>query len=188
MPLEEILNRIESETQKEEEAVILQSREEAKKILADAEKQADLIYDSFRRRAIEDADAMKRRMISSSTLEGRMRLEKAIEDIENEYLQKLTERIAEFKGSEEYYSFLKRKIEVASDMLGPGSIAYVNTADERRLKEMGISFQVVPMDVDPLGGAIVTTSDGKLVVDLTFKEILREKREKILKLVRDSIR
>jgi vacuolar-type H+-ATPase subunit E/Vma4 len=188
MPLEEILNRIESDTRKEEEEVILQSREEAKRILADAEKQADLIYDSFRRRAIEDADAMKRRMVSSSTLEGRMRLEKAIEDIENEYLLKLNERIAEFKGSEEYYSFLNRKIERALGMLGPGSIVYVDAEDERRLKGMGISFPVVPMDVDPLGGAIVTSADGKLVVDLTFKEILEQTREKILRLARDSIR
>ena len=188
MSLDEILKRIETETLKEEETLISEGQKEAQKILSEAQKEVEAISSSFNRRAAEDTDALRKRMISSSTLEGRMKLERSIEEIENDYLSKLTESISKFRGSSMYYDFLMRKIEDAHRALGPGSIAYVDPKDIQKFKETGLPLTMVQKGMDELGGVVVTSADGKVMVDLTFTEILRNKREKILKLARDSIR
>ena len=117
-----------------------------------------------------------------------MKLERSIEEIENDYLSKLTESISKLRGSSMYYDFLMRKIEDAHRALGPGSIAYVDPKDIQKIKEMGLPLTMIQKGMDELGGVVVTSADGKVMVDLTFTEILRNKREKILKLARDSIR
>lgn len=188
MSLDEILKRIETETLREEQALISEGQKEAQKILSEAQKEVEAISSSFSRKAAEDADALRKRMISSSTLEGRMKLEKSIEEIENDYLSKLTESISEIRGTQRYYDFLMRKIEDAHRALGPGSIAYLDPSDIKKFKEMGLPITMVQKMMDGLGGVVVTSADGKVMVDLTFSEILRGKREKILKLARDSIR
>lgn len=188
MALEEILDRINKDTEKEEDSILKKSQEESKKIIEDAKKQAGYILEQYELKAKEDADVMRRQRTSSATLEGRYEVEAARERIENKYLEALKSKISQLRGTQEYYSYLQKRIEDSCGKLGPGSIVYMDSNDAQKMNEKGFPFTVIPREIDPLGGAIVTSVDGKLIIDLTFSEILRDKSDKIRKIVRDFIR
>lgn len=188
MPLEDILNRIEAEARKEQEEIISKAQEEAKIILDDAKRQTDSILNASKMKAKEEAELMKKEKISSATLDARINIERSIEEIENNYIEEVKSRLVKFRSSNEYYSFIQRNIEGAWKVLGPGSIAYVEGKDVKKLKENGLQLTILPKEIDSFGGTVVTSADGRLTIDLTFSEILRKKEEEILKIVRDSIR
>lgn len=188
MALEEILDKINKDTEKEEESIAAQYLEESNQVLEEAKKKADEILEDQQRKANEEAEILKRQRVSAATLDGRYELEGAKEHIENEYIEALKSKIHELEGTEEYYSFLQKKMEDAWRKLGPGSLAYMSAKDAHNMKERGFALTIISKEIDPLGGAIVTSADGKMIIDLTFSEILRSKDDKIRKIVRDSIR
>ncbi len=187
MALEEILDRMAKDTENEEQALIKQSEDEAKKIIEEAKKRAISIRTSYELKAKEDADTGKRQRTSSATLEGRSYLEQEREKIENDYLETLRSKILELRETEEYLAFLQRVIDNAKKALGQDSIVYLEKKDAERMKDKGIS-SIKPADtIGPLGGAIVTSSDGKMIIDLTFSEIVRNQGDGLRKIVRDYI-
>lgn len=188
MALEEILRRIQSDTEREEKSIINSSEEEAKKVLDEARKRASLILADNETRAREDAETEKRQRISSATLEGRSYLEREREKIENDYLEELRSRIRDMRGSDEYLRYIKRVIDSARKVLGNDSLVYVGKGDADGVKKLGISQIKTSEEIDSLGGAIVTSADGRMIIDLTFSETLRNKNDEIRKIVRDYIK
>ena len=188
MPLNEILQRIEEETRKEEENIIREARSKADAILNEATKKSEIIFDQFNRKAKEDVENIRREKISSLTLEGRNLVEKEIEKIERKYEDRLRTEIEEFKKTEEYKKFLISAVENSWKKLGPGSVVYVNPQDADKVKASNIPVTVITKDIDPIGGVIVTSGDGKIFIDSTLSEIMKERREKILKIARSYIR
>jgi vacuolar-type H+-ATPase subunit E/Vma4 len=187
MALEEILEKIDRDTSEEEKAIIDKGRDQAKKIIEDAKARVQSTIDAYQKSARDDAKIMRMQETSSATLNGRYALEKAIEEIEGKYVDALKSRINELRGTTKYYDFLEKRIENAWKQLGPGSIVYLDSKDIQKMKERGLPLTFLTKDIDPLGGAIVTSADGKMIIDLTFSEILRKKRDDIVKIVRDFI-
>ncbi len=187
MALEEILDRIAKDTEKEEQALIKQSEDEAKKIIEEAKKRASSIRTNYEMKAKEDSDTGKRQRTSSATLEGRSYLEKEREKIEKEYLETLRSKILELREGDEYLAFLKRVIDDAKNALGQDSIVYVEEKDAKRMKDKGITSIKPANTIGPLGGAIVTSADGKMIINLTFSEIVRNQGDRLRKIVRDYI-
>ncbi len=188
MPLNEILQKIEEDTRKEEENIISEARKRAEAIINEATKKSELIYDQFNKKAKEDIENIRREKISSLTLEGRNLVEKEIEKIEKKYEESLRQEIEEFKKTEGYKKFLVDAVENSWKKLGPGAVVYVNPQDAEKIKGSNIPVTVITKDIDPIGGVIVTSGDGKIFIDSTLTEIMKEKRERILKIARNYIR
>lgn len=187
MPLEDILERILKDTEKEELAVIGKSEEEARKIIEDTKTKASLVRASYEERAREDAETAKRQRTSSATLEGRSYLEQEREKIENGYMEALRSRIIELRKTDEYLNHIQSSINRAREVLGQDSVIYLDKDDAERLKGKGFTSARITNGVGPLGGVIVTSADGKMILDLTLSEIVRKKNDSIRKIVRDYI-
>ena len=187
MPLEEILDRIQKDTEKEEQALISKSEEEAKKIIEDAKNKASAIRASYDEKAREDAETEKRQRTSSATLEGRSFLEQEREKIENNYQEALRSKLVDLLKTDEYLEFLKKAIGNSKKILGQDAVVYLSRDDSTRMKQKGIDSSKISDKIGPLGGVIVTSADGKMIIDLTFSEIVRNKSDKIRKVVRDHI-
>ncbi|MCL4447627.1 MAG: V-type ATP synthase subunit E family protein [Candidatus Thermoplasmatota archaeon] len=188
MPLEEILERILKDTEKEEQSIINQNQQEASAILEDARNRSQSIKTDYEGRAKEDADREKKQRISSATLEGRSYLEQQRESIEDSYLDALKTRLIEIRKTDQYLGYIQREIEMAKKVLGKDSILYADQGDAERLKRQGYNSVLISDRIDSLGGAIVTSADGKMIIALTLSETLRKKNDAIRKIVRDYIK
>jgi vacuolar-type H+-ATPase subunit E/Vma4 len=188
MPLEDILERILKDTEKEEQSIISQSEQEANSILEDARSRSLSIKSEYEAKAREDTETEKRQRISSATLEGRSYLERQRETIEDGYLDGLRSRLMEVKNTDQYLDYIQREIEKAKKVLGKDSILYMDKKDSERMKSRGFNSVLISDKIDPLGGAIVTSSDGKMIINLTLSETVRKKDDTIRKIVRDHIK
>jgi V/A-type H+-transporting ATPase subunit E len=188
MPLEEILERILKDTEREEQAIISRGQDEANAILEEARNRSEQIKSDYQARAQEDAEREKRQKISSATLEGRSYLEQQREVIEDSYLDALKSRLVEIRKTDQYLDFIQREIEKARKVLGRDSIIYVDATDSERLRGKGYNALSISDKIDQLGGAVVTSADGKMIISLTLSEILRKRNDAIRKIVRDYIK
>lgn len=187
MPLEQILKEIEEETKKQEEEILKEANSQAEQILKDAELKAQKIIEDSKKKAKIDGDKLKRQMISAAMLENRNKYEREIELIQENILMSLNKKLQEFINSEEYDKFLHDRIQKGWETLGPGSIVYANQRDIERIKKFSFPLNVIRKEVDPLGGIIITSADGKMEIDYTLSEIIRNRMEKLRKIMRDYI-
>ncbi|MGC8645253.1 MAG: V-type ATP synthase subunit E [Thermoplasmata archaeon] len=188
MGLEEIIARIDSETKTKVDAIIAQANEEANKIREEARERAKAIVEGYEKRAKDEAEVQRRQMISTATLEGRMTYEKALEEVERKYFDALISRIKDFRNRKEYIEFLKAKISEASKELGGEFVCHLRKEDAQRVRTENPELRIVEEEIDPIGGVVVTTEDGKLILDFTFSQLMREKRDELSSLVRQYIR
>lgn len=188
MPLDEILQKIEEEAQEQERAILEEARKRAESLLKEADARKEMIYQRYNTKAKEAVEEIRRERISSATLEGRTLMEKAIEEIEWKYETALKEALIEFTKTEKYTQSLLKTIERSWVKLGPGSLVYVNPQDGPRLANNNLPLTLIPKQIDPIGGAIVTSADGRIYIDSTITELLRGRRDEILKVARSHIR
>lgn len=188
MGLNEILQKIEEDTKKQEETILGEAKHRAEEIISEAKMKSESIYDQYSSKAKEEVEYIRRERISALTLEGRSEVERAIERIETIYENRLREEIEKFKKTDAYKDYLLRKVENSWKKLGPGSVVYANPQDVDLIKRGNIPITVIPKEIDPIGGVIVTSADGKIFIDSTLSEILKERKDKILKIARSYIR
>ena len=187
MPLEEILDRIIKDTEKEEEEILSGSREKAKQILEEAKGRTFSIQKYYESKAKEEADTERKQRTSSATLEGRFFAEKTRESIEDKYMEALGSRVSQLRATDDYLKYLSRVIERAKKILGDDAVVYLDEGDAKRMKGTGLNIETAPNGIGPLGGAIVTSADGKMSINLTFAEAIRRKSDEIKKIVREYI-
>lgn len=187
MPLEEILDRIIKDTEREVDTIIKESEERAKKILDENNARASSIEAHYESKANEDADTTRRQRTSAATLEGRYHVEQSRERIENEYLEALKSRIIQMRGTNDYLDYLDRAIREAKKILGEDAVVYLAEDDAKRMEKTGLKSTSLSSGIGQLGGTIVTSADGKMIIDLTFTEIIRRKNDSIRKIVREYI-
>jgi V/A-type H+-transporting ATPase subunit E len=187
MPLEEILKEIEEETNRQEEEILKEANSKAQQLLKDAEVKAQQIIENSKKKAKMDGDKLKRQIISAALLENRNKFEKEIESIQENILQNLNRKIQEFVNSPEYEKFLHDRIQKGWEKLGPGAIIYANQRDIEKINKFSFPLNVVQKEVDPLGGVIITSADGKMEIDYTLEEIIRNRMESLRKVMRDYI-
>jgi len=188
MGLEEIIARIENETKAQEDGIIAQANEKASKIREEAREKATTIVSSYEKKAKDEAEIQMRQAVSTATLSGRMSYEKALEEVEKKYFDALISRLNEFRQRKEYIEFLKEMISKASKELGEGFVCYLRKEDAQRMRSEDDDLRIEEKEIDPIGGVVVTSQDGKLILDFTFSQLMRDKRDALSSLVRSYIR
>ena len=86
-------------------------------------------------------------------------------------LEKAREVLKEYSGSESYPQLLARFINQAKSKLGKKFSVRCRKEDRRFFAEEGIELEGT--NLETMGGAIFTSGDGKLELNLTFEELLR---------------
>jgi V/A-type H+-transporting ATPase subunit E len=192
---ERIIEKINEDSKGKAENILAEAREEAEKIFRDATGEAE----RRKKEIIEDGERMaslrKQRIISEARIRTRRMEWNSREELINEVLSEARRKIAEKKGKK----IINALIEEAAIAAGGGDLEVLISEDDAKYitqkdisktsKKLSNEFGKASLLMSDerltgLGGPIVRTSDGKIVVNNTFDrriEILTgELRSKIV--------
>jgi len=184
--LSAIANEVLGDVQKEAEAIILSSQNQAKETLKAAKQQADENYKTVISQATAKAEGEKRKIASVTEVEMRNRLLQSKEELVDIAFNKALAKVKEFAATEEYHRYLLKLIEEAAKRIGQKKLALrVNARDKawltqetlnRLSKKLNCELTLLDQTEDYIGGFKIQTVDGKITYDSTLDNRLGELR------------
>jgi len=181
-----IANEVLGDVQKEAEAIILSSQNQAKETLKVAKQQADEKYKTIINQATAKAEGEKRKIASVTEVEMRNQLLKSKEELVDIAFDKALARIKEFAATDEYNRYLLKLIKEVAKRIGQKKLAIqVNAKDKawltqdtlNRLSEkLNCELTLLDQTEDCIGGFKIQTVDGKITYDSTLDNRLGELR------------
>jgi V/A-type H+-transporting ATPase subunit E len=182
--LSAIANEVLGDVQKEAEAIILSSQNQAKETLKVAKQQADEKYKTIISQESAKAEGEKRKIASVTEVEMRNRLLQSKEELVDVAFNKALVKIKEFAATKEYHRYLLKLIEEATKRIGQKKLALqVNAKDKawltqdtlnRLSKKLNCELTLLNQTEDYVGGFKIQTVDGKVTYDSTLDNRLRE--------------
>ncbi|KUH32315.1 ATP synthase subunit E [Thermococcus celericrescens] len=177
-----IIQEINREAEQKIQYILKQAQEEAEKIKAEARKRAEARADWILRKAKTQAEIERQRIVANARLEVRKKRLQVQEELIQEVITALRERLAELP-DEEYFPML---VDLAVQAVGElGSESVVVRSNERTLKllseradefrkalgeRLGREIEVsLGEPVGTIGGLVVETPDGAVRVNNTFE-------------------
>lgn|SRR3989344_8873081 len=176
-------------------ALMQEGNVEARKIISEAEKQASEgiskaketareITSRARKKSGEIVIAERDERISAAKLKAK----KIVSDATNAALDAAMEKIwlefVRIPSKGDYETMLKALITSAEKELGSG-VVHVNADDMRSAKKISKNVSDKPMAIS--GGAIVTSKNGKIIIDNSLESIFDSKRDSVRKIIFSEI-
>ena len=178
MGLEEILNTIRADTEAQYTKTISDAKAEAGKIIAEAKQRSQAIIEQKRMQSEKDLQEERLRSIASARLEAKRRLLDAKDEVLRKYEDEALRYLKEFAKSPGYKDFLLKMVNDSVTKIGAGAIVQVNDSDEKLLENSRTGdFRISEKTIDCIGGAIVSSQDGKRRVDNTLESIFEERKD-----------
>jgi V/A-type H+-transporting ATPase subunit E len=179
-----IANDVVGDVQKEAEATILVSENDAKTTLKAAKEQADQIYRDIISQAKANADAEKRKIASVTEVEMRNRLLQTKETLVDVAFEKALVELKKFVETKNYNDYLLKLIQDAAKKIGQKELVVQVNAKDRDLltpevlkhlsKKLHCELKLSDKTEDYIGGCIIQTEDGKIIYDVTIDNRLQE--------------
>lgn len=177
-------------------SLLSEANEDARKITETAEAHVRGMVEEERSKASaikRDAEVEVERLMEEqrnerlawARLESRRILAEAREDAIKGVLDDFFDVLKSAKNSPEYKKFISKAIAEAVAELGSDVTIRV-LKGERKFVPALKNVNIVE-NLDALGGAIVESSDGKILIDLTLETLFESKRDEIRKQVNDKI-
>lgn len=181
MGLEEMLNAIRANTESQYSKIITDAKTEADRILAQAEQSSQSIVSQGKVQGEKELQEEKLRTIASARLEGKRKYLETREQVLKRYEEGATRYLKEFARSPNYRKFLQSMIQEGVSKIGPGAIVQVNASDKKLLATGDMikngEYKLSPNSMDCIGGAMISSPDGKRRIDNTIESIFAEKKE-----------
>ena len=171
MALEKLLQRIESDAEKETNDIIEKARKEAEEIIREAKKKARKEAAEAEARGRKDAERLKEKMLASARRKAREMEIQAKEEAIQECLEKAKEELGKLKGKK-YEAVVKKFIEEGRKALGDCIVVPSREQDRKIAEKMGIETEG---NVKSIGGVIIRSRDGSREIDSTFESIMERK-------------
>jgi V/A-type H+-transporting ATPase subunit E len=172
------------DVQKEAETAILVAEGEAKATLKAAKEKADHNYRAKINQAKLKAEAEKRKIVSVTEVEMRNRLLQTKEDLVDAAFEKAFSKLENFVETDDYRDYLFKIIQSAAKRIGQKDLAIqVNAKDKDWLtpdvlkslsKKLHCELKLSEKTGNYLGGCIIQTGDGKIILDVTLDNRLQE--------------
>ncbi|NJE03942.1 V-type ATP synthase subunit E [Thermococcus sp. MV11] len=177
-----IIQEINREAEQKIQYILSEAREEAEQIKEEARKRAEARAEWIMRKAQTQAEIERQRIIANAKLEVRKKRLQVQEELIQEVISALRERLAELP-EEEYFpmlidlavgavkelgseSFVLRSNEKTLELLSNRLDEFRKALAERLGKEVEVALGE---PVQTIGGLIVETPDGSVRVDNTFE-------------------
>ncbi|CAC11150.1 ATP synthase (subunit E) related protein [Thermoplasma acidophilum] len=170
MSLEEVLKDIERDKEEKKKEIADAASRETAKIEKEREEKIQILQREYENRMREEGSRLYNSIIDKANVEARNIVRMRVQEILDQYGAKADELIKNLAKTKEYDDVLKKMIEVSRKALGPDCIVKVNTADKGRISDGNIKFE----DIDPYGGVLATSRDGKIELDLRISSIRRD--------------
>ena len=179
-----ISSEVLGDVQNEAEAIIKAAEVKAKETLSAAKHEADQKYREELNQTKIKATAERRKIASVTEVEMRNRLLQTKEDLVDVAFQKAADKLKSYTDTTEYRTYLLNRIEDAARIIGKEDlIIQINPKDaqwltEDRLKPLAKKLQV-ELEISKsteqfIGGCIIQTSDGKIILNSTIDNRLKE--------------
>ncbi len=170
MGLEKIVERIVAESQEEEKRIISEAEAERQRMLAEAGKNRDEILADYRKRAEDGVAQLKHREEARTEVAAKKLFLEAKKEIIEELKKAVLQHFAGLPDDvkRKYYSSLLKPV-VAE--LGSGVIR-CRKGEEGFFS--GIPNFTVGENIDCIGGFLAESTDGSVVLDMRFDDIVRE--------------
>ncbi len=178
MGLEEMLSAIRADTETRYAKTISDAKAEAEKILADARQQADRIVNERKGQAQRELQEEKLRSIASARLEAKRNLLETRDEVLRKYEDDAYRNLREFTQSPQYKDFLTKMVQDGLGKIGPDAVVQVNASDRKLLQGFS-DYKLAPENIDCIGGAMISSSDGKRRVDNTLESIFDDRKEEL---------
>jgi vacuolar-type H+-ATPase subunit E/Vma4 len=178
MGLEEIVARIEKETELKVKKTLDDAGLKSNSIIEDAKKQAQKYTLEKISAAKEAADTALSKASSKANVEGAQIYQKALNNSIESAIGEIRKQIASYTESDDYKRLLARLSESASKELGEGCIIMMRKQDMEMIKPIhGASIQQAKEAFE--GGIIAYSSDGKRSMDYRLGRILDSIKGKV---------
>ena len=178
MGLEEMLSTIRADTEVEYAKTISDAKAAAEKILAEARQTSQSTVEQKRIQSEKELQEEKLRSIASARLEVKRRLLETRDEVLKKDQEEAMRYLKEFAKSTVQQRFSFKDGEGWSCKNGASSVVEVNAADKKLLGTTKSSeYLISALPIDCIGGAIISSKDGKRRVDNTIESIFGERKE-----------
>lgn len=178
------------------ESLITRADEDAAKILSDAEIKCrelsatqspniEAVIDIATTEAKQSLDLKAKERLAWARLESKRIVSEAKEDAVSSSFDLLIEELENLKKSSEYKAFIKTSLDRAISEVGSGAIVHV-LKGEKDLIPKSKEFSVSE-DLSGLGGIIVESSDGTVLLDLTIETLIEMRRDDLRKEISEKL-
>lgn len=191
MGLEDMINRIEQEAQKEADEIIQKARSQAESIRVESLKKIGKEVSEKNSKLEKECSSRMNILISEGRRKSRQAILTAKEDLIWDAIANIRSRLSSLQGVD-LSTFLEPLYTRAADSLGMDLKIYaVRKIDQDALKTRVSDIVLlsdksrIPSDLirysnmDLLGGFIATSSDSSMMMNMTFSGILEKEEERI---------
>ncbi len=160
------LAELESEYAKRMNDVRRAADEEEARIKAEAEKQAKALSEKERTRILGSARLQSKRIVADAN---QMFVQRGLEHA--------VDALKKYSASQDYKALIARMYEYAKKRLGEHLVVRCRPQDKQVFQKLGAS--VSDDTLDCIGGAVFSSPDGTLELDLRFEELIRLRAEEL---------
>ncbi|WP_455392963.1 V-type ATP synthase subunit E [[Eubacterium] cellulosolvens] len=178
MTIEKIIQKIESETKTEVDKILAEAQQTVKALKAESTKELSENLNQIKAQGDKRVKIMRNIHLSEARRITRKNIQSAKEELIQLCFDQAKDRLRNLKG-EEYKKVLARLVRQSMELVGQAAVATV-TREEDKVNLRAFPHITVKPELAPgLGGLIMASADGKVVVDNTFDAILDRQLEEI---------
>lgn len=178
MTIDNIIKKIESETAEEVNKILQQANKEARELDAEETNNLNHELNKLKEEGNKRITIMRNIHLSEARRIARRIILSAKEELIDECFSQAKEQLKSMTG-EEYKNVIVQLINESLPLIGEsGSVALTREEDKTILSSFP-KLTVKPNLTPGLGGVILESADGKVVVDNTFDAILERRKENI---------
>jgi vacuolar-type H+-ATPase subunit E/Vma4 len=181
VPAESLLKEVEDQHRKTLELLEAEYASKRAELVKRRDEELSHIKESSRIQAQSLSERERTRIIGAAKLQAKKMIFDATEKMLEANVSSLQRVMAELAQSKEYEDLLARMAKHASRRLDGRMAVVCRPADSPIFSELGI--RIASSKLNSIGGFKAESEDGKLELDLTFEEILRNNEEKVRALI-----
>jgi vacuolar-type H+-ATPase subunit E/Vma4 len=162
--------RIAQETEKEKKEILKEAEKKKAAVLAEAEKEANAL--------VEDE---KREQYAAIQLKAKRVVSEAKENTVNQNMDKVWKEFAKAGKDKNYPALMQKLIKQGLESLGEQAVVQVNAKDKSLAGKYAKNINKTAADIS--GGAIISSSDGRIIINNSLEALYDEHKEEIRRVV-----
>lgn len=178
MTIENILKKIETETKTEVNKILKEIQNETNIIKTEAKKELDAKLNQVKEQGKKRIEIMRNIHLSEARRAARRITLSAKEELIEECFTQAKERLKGLTG-EEYRNVMAGLVKESLTLVGDRGVATLTRENDKAILSSFSNITLKSKLAQGLGGLIMESTDGKIVVDNTFDAILERQKDDI---------
>ncbi|UZE91943.1 MAG: V-type ATP synthase subunit E [Methanosarcinales archaeon] len=184
--IDKIISKIESDAKVEMQHIKADAMQEAKKILDEARRQGEQEHTKIIERGKKDIDTSVNRIQSGARIDAMRTVIGAKDQVISRCFAEAREALSKLANTKKYENILRDSIDDGAKLIGNDVILLCNKKDKRAIKKVisgmpkkGLKISVGKEDIDTIGGVVVKSKSGDVIVNNTFEAILERQSNEL---------